>query len=210
VKKLDHFNRLSTSTVLVRALITHRKVLVLALNGPAVGGGAAWFPGLADLVLASNTTWLQCPFSALALVPEFGSACNFPQSIGVHRANDFLMLGRKVTVEELEQWGLVNRVFQHEGFHDKVIQFLEEQLEVNDGDSMIEHKRLMNGPLISGRLSALFDAVDALTERLVVDAPVKRFAEKRKLLEGQSLISVKHYAGHADTRTEKSKKGSKL
>ena len=184
VKKLDVYHRLATSTELVRSLITHRKVLVLALNGPAVGGGAAWFPGLADLVLASKTTWLQCPFSALALVPEFGSACNFPQTIGVHRANDFLMLGRKLTVEECEQWGLVNYVFEQEGFHDKVIQFLEEQLVVNDGDSMVVHKRLMNGPLISGRLSALHDSVDALTERFVVDAPIKRFAEKSKMMEG--------------------------
>ena len=195
---------------MVRSLITHRKVLVLALNGPAVGGGAAWFPGLADLVLASTTTWLQCPFSALALVPEFGSACNFPQSIGVHRANDFLMLGRKLSVQELEQWGLVNRIFEHEGFHDKVIQFLQEQLEVNDGDSMIEHKRLMNGPLVSGRLSALYDAVDALIERLVVDAPVKRFAEKSKLMEGRSRNTNVHTYINADTPIEKSKKGPKL
>jgi peroxisomal 3,2-trans-enoyl-CoA isomerase len=191
-------------------LITHRKVLVLALNGPAVGGGAAWFPGLADIVLASTTTWLQCPFSALALVPEFGSACNFPQSIGVHRANDFLMLGRKLTVEELEQWGLVNRIFEHEGFHDKVVQFLEEQLEVNDGDSMIEHKRLMNGPLISGRLSSLHDAVDALAERIVVGAPAKRFAEKVRQMEGQFLIMIKYHADNADTRAEVAKKRAKL
>ncbi|CAN9360253.1 unnamed protein product [Alternaria alternata] len=69
-------------------------ILILALNGPAVGGGAAWFPGIADIVLASSTAWLQCPFSALGLVPENGSALSFAQSIGIHRANDFLMFGR--------------------------------------------------------------------------------------------------------------------
>ena len=128
----------------------------------------------------------------------------------MHRANDFLMLGRKLTLEELEQWGLVNRIFEHEGFHDKVIQFLEDQLDVNDGDSMIQHKRLMNDPLVSGRLSALYDAVDALTERLVADAPVQRFAEKRKQLGGQFPLTIKQYAACADTCTEKSKKGAKL
>src|ERR1700761_7834424 len=167
-------------------MITHRKVLVLGLNGPAGGGGTAWVPGLADIVLASTTTWLQCPFMALALVPEFGSACNFPQSIGVHRANDFLMFGRKLSVQEAEQWGLVNRILEHEGFHEKMIEFLEEQLAVNDGDSMVEHKRLMNSPLIPSRLSALHDAVDALSERIVADAPTKRFADKSRLMEGES------------------------
>lgn len=178
-------------------MINHRKVLVLAMNGPAVGGGAAWFPGVSDIVLASTTTWLQCPFSALGLVPEFGSACNFPQSIGVHRANDMLMFGRKVEVEELVQWGMVNRVFEHEGFHDKVIQFLEEQLQINDGKSMMEHKRLMNAPLRAGRLLALYDAADAVTERFVEDAPLRRFAEKKKLLEGQSL-DTNYKMGYAD------------
>ena len=161
---------------------------MLALNGPAVGGGAAWFPGLADIVIASKTTWLQCPFAALGLVPEFGSACNFPESIGVHRANDFLMFGRKLTVQELEQWGLVNYIFEHEGFHGKVIEFLEEQLKVNDGESMMEHKRLMNQPLIPGRLNALYEAVDALTERIVVDAPAARFVEKGRLMNGRFLL----------------------
>jgi peroxisomal 3,2-trans-enoyl-CoA isomerase len=169
-------------------LINHHKVLVLAMNGPAVGGGAAWFQGVADIVLASTATWLQCPFSALGLVPEFGSAGNLPPSIGVHRANDILMLGRKITVEELLQWGMVNRVFEHEGFHDQVIQFLEEQLDVNDGKSMLEAKRLMNVPLRRDRLLSLYEAVDAVAERFVEDAPVQRFIEKTRLLQGKYLF----------------------
>ncbi len=179
-------NRISGNTQLVSSLISHRKVLVLAMNGPAVGGGAAWFQGVADIVFASTTTWLQCPFSALGLVPEFGSAGNFPQSIGVHRANEILLLGRKITVEELLQWGMVNRVFEHEGFHDQVIHFLEAQLELNDGKSMLEAKRLMNTSLKRGRLLSLYEAVDAVAERFVEDAPVQRFLDKTRLLQGQS------------------------
>ncbi|OQU95930.1 hypothetical protein CLAIMM_02085 [Cladophialophora immunda] len=185
VKKLDILNKLNPSIQLVSSMIHHRKVLVLAMNGPAVGGGAAWFQGVADIVLASTTTWLQCPFSALALVPEFGSATSFPESVGVHRANDILMLGRQVTVDELVQWGMVNRVFEHEGFHHRVIQFLEEQLAINDGHSMMEHKRLMTAPLRSRRLLALYDAAEAVAERFVEGAPTKRFAEKNRLLKGQ-------------------------
>lgn len=155
------------------------------MNGPAVGGGAAWFQGVADIVLASTTTYLQCPFSALGLVPEFGSAGSFPQSIGVHRANDILMLGRKVTVEELLQWGMVNYVFEHEGFHENVIRYLEAQLDVNDGKSMLEAKRVMNIPLQRSRLASLYEAVDAVAERFVEDAPTQRFAEKSRMLKGQ-------------------------
>ena len=169
----------------LRQIIDHKKVFVLALNGPGVGGGAAWFQGVADIVLAAEGAYLQVPFNALGLVPENGSAINIAQSMGVHRANDFLMFGRKLTVEELEKWGLVNRIFPVKDFHRSVVKFLEEQLDVNDGKRMMETKRLQNAPLRDGRIVAVVNSFDALAERIVEDAPTKRFAEKRKMLEGK-------------------------
>jgi Delta3-Delta2-enoyl-CoA isomerase len=163
---------------------------VLALNGPGVGGGAAWLPGIADIVLAAESAYLQVPFSALGLVPEFGSATSFYHQMGAHRANDFLMFGRKLTIQELEQWGVVNRVFPTQGFHEKVVQFLEEQLSVNDGKSMMEAKRLQNLPLRRDRMLAVYDAAEALAERFVEDAPKQRFAEKNKLLMGEFDASL--------------------
>jgi len=143
-------------------------------------------------VLAAQGAYLQVPFSALGLVPENGSAIGFAQNIGVHRANDFLMFGRQLSVEELEQWGLVNRIFPKEGFHEKVVSFLEEQLSVNDGKSMMEMKRLQNAPIRDARIVAVYNAMDALAERFVEDAPVKRFEEKRKLLACESCLSIRN------------------
>ena len=178
---------------LLRSMIDHRKVLILALNGPAVGGGAAWFPGVADIVLASSTAWLQCPFSALGLVPENGSALSFAQHIGIHRANDFLMFGRKLSAQELLDAGLYNYVWEETGqaFQDKVVKFLEGQLEVNDGKSMCEMKRLQNEPIRGERLLAVVQAVDALAERFVEGAPKKRFEAKRKELEEKRKARAK-------------------
>jgi peroxisomal 3,2-trans-enoyl-CoA isomerase len=53
---------------MLRSIIDHHKVFILALNGPAVGGGAAWFTGMADIVLASQSVYLQVPFSALGMI----------------------------------------------------------------------------------------------------------------------------------------------
>jgi len=122
-------------------------------------------------MLAAEGAYLQVPFSALGLVPENGSAITFTQSIGVHRSNDFLMFGRKLTVEELENWGLVNRIFPAKDFHESVIKFLEEQLDVNDGKSMMETKRLQNAPLRDGRIVAVYNAMDALAE-VSTDHPI--------------------------------------
>jgi len=187
-KKLAFVSRFGSAVEILRSMIDHRKVLILALNGPAVGAGACWFPGVADIVLASRTTYLQCPFSALALVPENGSALSFAQSIGIHRSNDFLMFGRKLSVEELEQAGMINYVFEEAGdaFQAKVLSFLQGQLDVNDGKSMMEMKRLQNAPIRDARMVAVYNAMDALAERFVEDAPTKRFAEKKALLLSKS------------------------
>jgi peroxisomal 3,2-trans-enoyl-CoA isomerase len=93
-KKLAYVTRFAPALEMLRSIIDHTKVFVLALNGPGVGGGAAWFTGVSDIVLASSTAYLQVPFSALGLVPENGSAINFSQSMGVHRTNEFLMFGK--------------------------------------------------------------------------------------------------------------------
>lgn len=167
---------------LFRSIIDHKKVFVLALNGPGVGGGAAWFTGLADIVLAAANSYLPVPFSSLGLVPEYGAAKTFAQSMGVRRANDFLMFGRKCSVEELECWGLINRTLPSHGFDKAVLDFLQEQLELNEGGSMLETKRLQNAPLRGERIVAMFDAASALAERFVEGVPMERFKRKNEEL----------------------------
>lgn len=185
------------ATELMRSIIDHKKIFVLALNGPGVGAGAAWFQGIADIIFAAEGAYLQIPFSALGLVPEGGSTTNFARHIGVHRANEFFMFGRKLTAEELQNWGLINKIFPVQGFHDSVVKFLEEQLAVNDGKSMIEVKRLQNLPLRAERLLAVYDATDALSERFVEGAPIKRFLKKKLELEGKSIRLITLYVSMA-------------
>lgn len=145
-------------------------------------------------MVAASGSYLQVPFSALGLIPEAGSAVNIAQSIGMHRAFEFLVLGRKMTVAEMEGWGLVTRVLAKEGFQDSVVEYLEELLSVNDGGSLVESKRLMTEPLREGRLLAVWNAVDALAERFVDGAPLRRFEEKKRELEGDSSTYELYFA----------------
>ena len=71
-------------------------------------------------------------------------------------------------------------------FQQDVQRYLQEQLAVNDGKSMMEAKRLMNAPLRDGRMVAVQNAMDALSERFVEGAPYERFALKRKEMEEKS------------------------
>ena len=49
-KKVAFMSRYSLAVEMLRSMIDHKKVLVLGLNGPGVGGGAAWFPGVGKLL----------------------------------------------------------------------------------------------------------------------------------------------------------------
>ncbi|TGO09300.1 hypothetical protein BTUL_0172g00230 [Botrytis tulipae] len=192
-KKITYLSKFASSLELMRSIIDHTKVFILALNGPAVGAGAAWFPGVADIVLVSSSTYLQIPFSALGLVPECGSAISLTQSMGVHRANEFLMFGGKLTTDDILSFGIANRIFETEGFGEKVIEYLEEILKTNDGKSMMEAKRLQNLPLRDSRILAVYNSIDALAERFVDGAPFERFEAKRKEMEDWEARMMYHY-----------------
>lgn len=103
------------------------------------------------------------------------------------------MFGRKLSAQELLSAGLYNYVWDATGpaFQDKVVKFLEDQLQVNDGKSMMEMKRLQNAPIRDARLIAVVNAVDALAERFVEDAPKKRFEVKSRELAEKSKARAK-------------------
>ncbi|CAK3867684.1 Enoyl- delta isomerase 2, mitochondrial [Lecanosticta acicola] len=177
-KKVFWAQRLAVGMELVRSIIDHKKVLVLAMNGPAVGAGAAWFQGTSDLFYAAEGAWLQVSFSQMGLVPENGSAFNWASNMGVHRANEWLMFGEKASVEELKALGMVNRIFPKEGFHQHVQDFLVEMLKERDGKSMTEMKRLQNVGKRDAQILALFESWQALSERFVEGEPTKRMKAK--------------------------------
>jgi peroxisomal 3,2-trans-enoyl-CoA isomerase len=104
-----------------------------------------------------------------------------------------LMFGRKLSAQELLDAGMYNYVWDATGdaFQSRVLAFLEEQLDVNDGKSMVEMKRLQNAPMRDARLVAVVNAVDALAERFVEGAPAERFEKKRREMDEKSKARAK-------------------
>jgi len=185
-KKIYWMQEFAIGGELVRSMIDHKKVLILAMNGPGVGAGASWFQGVSDLFYAADDAWLQVTFSQLGLIPETGSAISWAQSMGAHRANEWLMFGGKATAQELHQMGLINQLFPKEGFHEKVHEHLQEILKDRSGKSMMEAKRLQNRDLSDRRKLALFEAQNALAERFVDGEPSVRMRAKMEELAAKS------------------------
>jgi peroxisomal 3,2-trans-enoyl-CoA isomerase len=146
----------SNNLHITHAFYTHPKILVSALNGPAVGLSAA-LVAFSDFIYAAPHTFLLTPFSSLGLVAEGLASVAFVQRLGISKANEALIMSKRLTAEELLHVGFVNKIIdagnpRDADFSDR---FLSKVLtEVNDrmgdhlnNDSMVKIKALIQAPL---------------------------------------------------------------
>lgn len=138
------FTRFAANNIdLTRAFFTHPKILVAALNGPAVGLSAA-LVAFADFVYATPESYILTPFSSLGLVAEGGASYMFGRRMGVAKSNEALILSRRIPADELVACGFVNKLFAAEGFHAAVRAYIDDVFgEHLNHDSMIQIKKLI-------------------------------------------------------------------
>jgi enoyl-CoA hydratase/carnithine racemase len=94
---------------LMNALIDFDKPLVAAVRGAAIGGGTAMLMHC-DFVYAGESAKFQMPSINLALLPELGSSCALPATIGHVRAAELIFLGVPFDAWRAADLGLVTQV----------------------------------------------------------------------------------------------------
>jgi enoyl-CoA hydratase/carnithine racemase len=95
------------------------KPIIAALNGAAAGGGM--IPALcADIRLAADTMFFTTSFAQRGLIAEHGISWLLPRLVGPSRALEMLMTARRISAQEAEAMGLVNKVFPYATFRDDV------------------------------------------------------------------------------------------
>lgn len=131
--------------------------VISAVNGPAVGAGAALALS-ADIVVMAHSAYLQLGFVNIGLVPDAGATWLVAKSAGRAKALEMALLGETMSAEEAQASGLVARV-------------------VGDGQLMDEAmgiaRRLANGPtiaigLIRKQVAAALNA--SLAETMAIEA----------------------------------------
>jgi len=127
---------------LVKELIDFPKILVAAVNGPALGILFTTLP-LFDLVFASPTATFSAPFSKLGQVPEGCSTITFPLLMGHSLATQVLLFGRVMTAEEAKNKGIVTEIVTGD-LMEAVYLKLEELVRLPRG-SLEAGKRLLRG-----------------------------------------------------------------
>jgi enoyl-CoA hydratase/carnithine racemase len=91
------------------ALIAYPKILCAAVQGPAVGIGVTLLLHC-DIVHCSPTASFWAPFTRLALVPELCSSVTFLETMGLSKANELLLLGKKIDANKALDWNLCSEI----------------------------------------------------------------------------------------------------
>ncbi|CAB9524470.1 CoA delta isomerase 2, mitochondrial [Seminavis robusta] len=91
------------------AIVSFPKVLCAAVQGPVIGIAATALMQC-DLVFFSDKAFFWAPFSRLALVPELTSSATFLETMGLSKANELLLLGKRINAQTALEWGICSRV----------------------------------------------------------------------------------------------------
>ena len=160
-----------------------------ALNGPAVGISAANIAH-SDFVYAAPHAYLLTPFSSLGLVAEGASSKAFVERLGLPKANEALLMSRKVGIDDLVKTGFVNAVFEEGGgdkkngkgldsnkFLERVIAEIDDKLGSHlNQNSLLGIKKLIRAPSRAAMDKAGVDEVMAGLDCFLKGAPQKEFA----------------------------------
>ena len=114
--------RLDRAARAIAAVQQIRVPVIAAVNGPAAGGGLA-LALAADLRLASPEAVFVAPFVELGISGcDVGLSWMLPRTIGLGRASELMLTGRRVDAAEAERIGLVNRVVPSDTLIDEALE----------------------------------------------------------------------------------------
>lgn len=169
-----------------RAFYTHPKILVTALNGPAVGLSAALI-AFSDFIYAAPHAYLLTPFSSLGLVAEGGASRAFVQRLGISKANEALIMSKRIPAEDLLQAGFINKIIDTKGdsdkFRDAVLTEIDDRLGNHlVQDSLLKIKALIQKPERDFLDKQNVEEVFGGLERFNAGIPQEEF---RKLASGE-------------------------
>jgi|PlaIllAssembly_1097288.scaffolds.fasta_scaffold147915_1 enoyl-CoA hydratase/carnithine racemase len=179
VEEVHHFHQSLRDAF--RGIETAPQAFVAALNGVALGGGLE-LALACDLRVAADGVEMGLPEVGLGIIPGGGGTVRLPRAIGVARAKDLILTGRRVAAAEALEMGLVSRVAAAGALREVALQ-VAGMVARNAPVSIRQAKRAIDGGLHLDLDAALAHEnrmyQDCLGTKDRVEA-LRAFAEKRK------------------------------
>jgi enoyl-CoA hydratase len=127
---------------LIDRILFYPKLTMAALNGVALGGGCELTLPF-DLVIAQHGIRIGLPEASRGLFPGTGAMKLLPKKIGFFRAREMVLLGRILTAEQAQGWGLVNEVVDQSA--------LAAAVTLAEGLTRVSFQAIMRGKAIMNR-----------------------------------------------------------
>ena len=121
---------------------------VSAIKGGALGGGFELALGC-DFIIASDTARIGLVEASVGLMPLSGGVQRLVNRVGISRAKEMTMFGRRYDAKTLEKWGAINMVVPELKLLDSAISF-SKQLASGPTTSFKEIKKIANIAALSG------------------------------------------------------------
>ena len=126
----------------VSAVASMIKPTIAAINGYALGGGAE-LALQCDILIASERAKFGFPEVTIGFLPGGGACQRLPRLIGLQKAKELILTGRRIDAAEAEAIGLVARVVPHETLMDEALA-IARTIAGNPRMSVVQAKIAMN------------------------------------------------------------------
>lgn len=137
--------------------------VITAINGAAAGAGFS-LAMIGDLVIAAQCANFTMAYTAIGLSPDGAATYTLPRLVGTRRAQELMLLNRRLSAEEALQWGLVTKV-------------------VAD-DQLLAEAQALAKKLAAGPTKAF------ATVKMLLNASVHNTPEHQMALEGKNLSAL--------------------
>ncbi|MFP6654214.1 MAG: enoyl-CoA hydratase/isomerase family protein [Myxococcota bacterium] len=111
-------------------MLEYPKPIIAAINGHAIGVGITMAMPC-DIRIVAEDAKLGFVFTRLGILPGLGSTHLLPHAIGMARAQELVLTGRKILGSEAAEIGLVNLAVKAEDVLPRAIKLAQEMAEIH-------------------------------------------------------------------------------
>ena len=126
----------------VSAVASMVKPTIAAINGYALGGGAE-LALQCDILVASERAQFGFPEVTIGFLPGGGACQRLPRLVGLQKAKELILTGKRIDAREAESLGLVARVVPHEALMSEALE-LARAIAANPRMSVVQAKIALN------------------------------------------------------------------
>lgn len=177
----SYHGRLDRASAMVRGWCAIPQPVVTAARG-SVAGAAMMYTLGADVAIGDASTYFLCAHTLIGLSPDSGLSWLLPRAIGVKRATDMFLSGRKVGAQEALAMGLLSRLVAPEEV-DTAAESLARQLARGPAQVLRDAKAMVSAApsrSLAEQLDLERDTVAQHVARGDFEEGVRAFMEKRR------------------------------